>query len=169
MNREVDYRTDLYSLGATFYYLLTKRYLFDEASGLDLLYSIIAKRPKSPHERNPNIPQQLSDIIMHLLEVYVLQNTHVKKNADDRYQSTYGIRRDIEKYITREVFVVGSEDICSEFHISQRLYGRTTELEILLDGFERVASGHLRTMLLLVAGYSGVGKTALISKLIHNN
>ncbi|KAL0489523.1 hybrid signal transduction histidine kinase G [Acrasis kona] len=155
MNREVDYRTDLYSLGLVFYFMLTGHIPFHEETGLDLIYSIIARQPTEPSIVSPTIPKTISDIVMKLL----------KKNVEDRYQGTFGLKSDLEQYlIGGRDFALATNDICSTFHPSQKLYGRDDELRTLLHSFDKVSSGSVRSMLVLVAGYSGVGKTALINE-----
>jgi histidine kinase len=157
MNRDVDYRTDLYSLGVVFYKLLTGVLPFgDEAqNSLDLIHSHIARVCQTPHELSNKIPTYISDVVMHCLE----------KDADARYQSCYGLRQDIELCMqmlsnndTGQNFVAGKNDICSVFNVSQRLFGREKEIKLLLRNFDRVANGEIPSMLMLVSGYSGIGK-----------
>ncbi|WP_239651769.1 serine/threonine protein kinase [Neosynechococcus sphagnicola] len=86
MNRVLDYRTDFYSLGVTFYQLLTGRLPFATTDILELVHCHIAKQPVPPHELNATIPKPVSDIVMKLMA----------KNAEDRYQSAWGIKADLE-------------------------------------------------------------------------
>ncbi|MEH2041204.1 MAG: hypothetical protein V7K87_33645 [Nostoc sp.] len=86
MNRLLDYRTDFYSLGVTFYELLTGYLPFPTVDMLELVHCHIAKQPVPPHEINTTIPKPVSDIILKLMA----------KNAEDRYQSAWGIKADLE-------------------------------------------------------------------------
>jgi PAS domain S-box-containing protein len=215
MNRTLDYRTDFYSLGVTFYELLTGKLPFTTDDVLELVHCHIAKQPVPPKEgrrqraggRREEVPQSVSDIVMKLLA----------KNAEDRYQSAWGIQADLEECLRQvkatgrvENFRLGSQDISNKFQIPQKLYGREAEIETLLAAFKRVAGGELtsppipllqeegsptspfhkekvsssvlppRRMdrgglegrgglgcveMMLVAGYSGIGKSALVQEI----
>jgi len=157
MNRDIDYRTDFYSLGVTFYELLTNRLPFETTEEMELVHSHIAKQPNFPHALVPEIPHILSEIVMKLMA----------KNAEDRYQSAYGLKMDLEECHRQweqtrclNPFLLGQQDISDRFQISQRLYGRQQEIEQLLAGFERVSQGGKEMM--LVRGYSGIGKSVLV-------
>ncbi|MEG3931327.1 AAA family ATPase [Microcoleus sp. T3_B1] len=159
MNRSIDYRTDFYSLGVTFYEMLTGELPFNSTDPLELVHSHIAKTPIPPHQLNPEIPPQISAIAMKLLA----------KNAEDRYQSTEGLKFDLETCLVKlqasgyiSNFVVGSADKAGQLNIPQKLYGRDQEIEKILETFDRVASGS--TELMLVSGYSGIGKTVLVNE-----
>ncbi len=160
MNRPLDYRTDFYSLGITFYELLTNQLPFTAKEALELVHCHIAKQPLLPSELNPEIPQILSDIIMKLLE----------KNAESRYQSALGIQADLAECLQQletnnniTQFPLGRQDISDKFQIPQKLYGREREIETLLTAFDRVTSS--ASELMLIAGYSGIGKSALVQEL----
>ncbi len=160
MNRALDYRTDFYSLGVTFYELLTQKVPFPSTDPMELVHSHIAKQPIPPHEVNLEIPKTLSDIVMKLLA----------KTAEERYQSAYGLKADLEKCLTQlqtigyiEDFPIGSQDISDKFQIPQKLYGREKEVENLMSAFERVSRG--LTEMMLVKGYSGIGKSALVQEI----
>lgn len=161
MNRGLDYRTDFYSLGVTFYELLTGKLPFMTEDALELVHCHLAKTPRSPSEIDSSIPAIVSDIVMKL----------VAKNAEDRYQSTWGLKADLEacyrqleKTGTISTFPLGQEDISDRFQIPQKLYGRDREIATLLAAYERVANlGNVELM--LVAGYSGIGKSALVQEL----
>ncbi|XCN74616.1 MAG: AAA family ATPase [Candidatus Electrothrix aestuarii] len=162
INRKIDYRTDLYSMGIIFYELLSGYLPFQTSDPLELVHAHIAKVPTPLYEMAPHVPRILSDIIMKLL----------RKNADDRYQSAFGVKADLEKCfhnvkrIQSEPFFsfpLALEDISGRFEIPQKLYGREKELTALLQAFDRVCQGP--SELLLVSGYSGVGKTALIQEI----
>ncbi|XZN90462.1 MAG: ATP-binding protein [Microcoleus sp.] len=219
MNRSLDYRTDFYSLGVTFYELLTRKLPFESVDALELVHCHLAKVPSPPHEINSEIPKAVSDIVMKLMA----------KTAEERYQSARGIKADLETCLTQlktngeiSQFTLASRDISDKFQIPQKLYGREQEVETLLAAFERVAGsqansnslptsdetiaslqspanrsfrfqptenvplesvltdfsydpGNLfpgelkpdggRVELMLVAGYSGIGKSALVQEI----
>ncbi|SKB13861.1 putative Mitogen-activated protein kinase kinase [Planktothrix sp. PCC 11201] len=154
MNRSLDYRTDFYSLGITFYELLTHQLPFSSTDPLELVHCHIAKQPLCPSEINSGIPQILSELILKLMS----------KNAEDRYQSSWGIKADLENCLnqlqntqTISRFPLAHQDICERFKIPQKLYGREREIETFLTAFERVNE---QSELFLIAGYSGIGKSA---------
>ncbi|WP_445173125.1 AAA family ATPase [Microcoleus sp.] len=160
MNRDIDYRTDLYSLGITFYEMLTGELPFNSTDTLELIHSHIAVTPVSPHQRNNQVPPVLSSIVMKLLA----------KNAEDRYQSAFGVKADLENCLTQlqttgkiENFIPGTLDKSGQFLIPQKLYGRKQEVADLMGAFERVSLGN--TEMVLVSGYSGIGKTSVISEI----
>jgi predicted ATPase/transcriptional regulator with GAF, ATPase, and Fis domain len=160
MNREVDHRTDFYSLGVTLYELLTGAPPFESPDQLELIHWHIARTPASPSERRPEIPEPLSQLVLKLLS----------KTPEERYQSAAGIRHDLEICArewaaarTIRPFPLGRRDVSDRFLIPQRLYGREQEVRRLATIFEQVSRGC--TALALVAGYSGIGKTSLIQGL----
>ncbi|MEM8719587.1 MAG: AAA family ATPase [Cyanobacteria bacterium P01_G01_bin.39] len=159
MNRAIDYRTDFYSLGVTFYHLLTGKLPFPTSDALELLHCHMGKPAIPPHQLKSDIPQVLSEIVIKLMA----------KNAEARYQSAYGLKNDLEKCLHQwqqkqniKPFPLGREDLCNQFQISQKLYGRETEINQLLAGFARVSQGYREMM--LVSGYSGIGKSALVKE-----
>ena len=159
MNRLIDYRTDLYSLGVTLYEALTGSPPFRSDDPLELVHGHIAVVPFAPSEVDPRIPRPLSAIVMKLLA----------KTAEDRYQGATGLLADLELYGERQArgvlsdFSLGGADVSDRFTIPQRLYGREEETETLLSAFERAGPGRARLM--LVSGYSGVGKTSLVQEI----
>ncbi len=177
MNRATDYRTDFYSLGVTFYELLTGQVPFPTADVLELVHCHLAKPPIPPCELNPKIPKSVSDIIMKLMA----------KNAEDRYQSAWGIKVDLENCADQleasgqiNPFQLGLQDVPDQFQIPQKLYGREKEISELLEAFERVAGREdtetgrqgsttsentSASEMMLVSGYSGIGKSALVQEL----
>ncbi|MGB3532236.1 MAG: serine/threonine-protein kinase PknK, partial [Microcoleaceae cyanobacterium] len=159
MNRGIDYRTDFYSFGITCYELLTGKLPFNSDNPIELVYFHLAKTEPKVHQINPNIPTIISQIITKLMA----------KNAEDRYQSAWGLKHDLETCISRlketgkiEPFQIGQRDICERFTIPQKLYQRETEVKILLDTFEKAAAGN--TEMIMVTGLSGIGKTAVINQ-----
>ncbi|MDY6805697.1 MAG: ATP-binding sensor histidine kinase [Cyanobacteriota bacterium] len=167
MNRSLDYRTDFYSLGATFYEMLTLKRPFHTNDPMELVHCHLAKTPLPPQELNTEIPPILGKIVIKLLE----------KNAESRYQSALGIAADLETCLkglqqtgTIEEFSLGAKDISGKFQIPQKLYGREKEIEDLLAAFERVAVGEIegdraKIEMMLVAGYSGIGKTSIVQEI----
>ncbi|MEH2360511.1 hybrid sensor histidine kinase/response regulator [Nostoc sp.] len=157
MNRSIDYRTDFYSLGVTFYQMLTGSLPFNASDPLEFVHCHIAKTPIPPQDINSKIPPAVSDIVMKLLA----------KTAEDRYQSSLGLKADLETCLNQlqtdgkiSHFIVGQLDSYSQFSIPQKLYGREIEVATLLAAFDRVSSG--TTEMMLVSGYSGIGKSCLV-------
>jgi predicted ATPase/serine phosphatase RsbU (regulator of sigma subunit)/tRNA A-37 threonylcarbamoyl transferase component Bud32 len=207
MNRALDYRTDFYSLGIVFYEMLVGHPPFESTDALELVHCHIAKHPPSPHTLNANIPKTISHIVMKLLA----------KTAEARYQSAYGLKADLQACLQQlqvgalcERFALGQQDVSDKFQIPQKLYGRDTQIETLLQAFERVSAppvggnsalekssvqtsevdlaplrnivpsearsvwqteevfttvGGKGVEMMLVAGYSGIGKSALVQEI----
>ncbi|MEG4485236.1 AAA family ATPase [Microcoleus sp. D2_18a_B4] len=159
MNRTLDYRTDFYSLGITFYELLTGTLPFETEDPLELVHCHIARQPVPPHEIDPEIPLIVSQIVSKLMA----------KNAENRYQTALGLKHDLEMCLLQlqqtdsiEEFDLGRRDITDRFLIPEKLYGRESEVYKLLASFERVSTGSAEMM--LVAGFSGIGKTAVVNE-----
>lgn len=157
MNCVVDYRTDFYSLGITFYNMLTGTLPFIAVDSMELIHTHIAKTAILPEQIVSTIPKVISNIVMKLMA----------KTPEDRYQSEYGLKVDLEKCLftleaegTIPQFSIAQKDISPIFQISQKLYGREDDLKILTNAFDLICSG--RTEILLVTGYSGIGKSSLV-------
>ncbi|MDC0742749.1 ATP-binding sensor histidine kinase [Polyangium mundeleinium] len=161
MNRAIDSRADLYALGVTFYEMLTGRLPFEAADPLEWVHCHIARIPQPPGTWVPELPEALSALVMKLLA----------KMADDRYQTARGLAHDLERCLSEwrakgrlEPFVLAEHDVSGRFEIPQKLYGRGEEIAALLREFERVV-GTGSPELVLVSGYSGIGKSALVREL----
>ncbi|MEO0967735.1 MAG: protein kinase, partial [Cyanobacteria bacterium J06639_18] len=159
MNRAIDYRSDFYSLGVTFFEILSGSLPFNLADPIELVYAHIAKQPPSLSHLNPKIPLVLEGIVSKLMA----------KNAEERYQSALGLKHDLEKCWKLwdknrniDTFQLGSEDISQHFVIPEKLYGREAEVKRLLNTFDRVSLG--TTEITFIAGFSGVGKTAVVNE-----
>ncbi|MFB2980286.1 AAA family ATPase [Microseira sp. BLCC-F43] len=159
MNRGIDYRSDFYSLGVTFYQLLAGKLPFQSDDPMELVHCHLAKTARPLHEVNSSVPVVLSQIVAKLMA----------KNAEDRYQSAMGLKHDLETCLhqwketgTIAEFEIGQQDRSDRFIIPEKLYGRETEVATLLSAFDRVANGS--SELMLVAGFSGIGKTAVVNE-----
>ncbi len=160
INRTVDYRADFYSLGIILYELLTGKKPFETTDVLELVHCHLAKTPLTPTQVFPDIPQMVSAIVMKLLA----------KSADERYQSCKGIFTDLDNCLVQfndkgevEPFKLGQRDISDRFIIPQKLYGREEEVDRYLNVFSQVCNGS--RALMLVSGYSGCGKSALVHEI----
>lgn len=159
MNRVIDSRSDLYSLGATLFTLATGQAPFPSDDPLDVLHGHLARRPPRLRTLVPEAPAALEEIIDRLLA----------KAAEDRYQTAAGLAADLQRCAQRlaagvgDVFPLGADDISDRFDLPQRLYGRDAERAALLGAFDRVAVGGREWV--LVAGYSGIGKSSLVHEI----
>lgn len=160
MNRPVDYRTDFYSLGVTFYQLLSGRLPFVSDDPAELLHAHLARQPQPLSDVNPAVPPMLQAIVLKLMD----------KSPEQRYQSAAGLKADLERCLQMlenhgviQEFELAGADLSDRFQIPQKLYGREQETRILLDTFDEVSRGAAKWM--LVSGYSGIGKSSLIQEI----
>ncbi len=161
INRSVDYRTDLYSFGVVLYKMLAGKLPFESASASELIHFHLAKTPVPLEQVNPEISPVLSDIVMKLLA----------KNPEDRYQSAYGLKTDLECALDQlnrrgeiKPFALGTKDFSAIFQIShEKLYGREAECAMLIQAVEEVAEGAGEVF--LISGNAGVGKSTLVDSL----
>lgn len=160
-NHPIDYRSDFYSLGVTLYEILTGRTPFIGYEPLEIIHAHLAQAPLPLHQVRPDVPEALSGIVLKLLS----------KIPEERYQSSHGLKQDLQRCLellkatgSVATFQPGLGDFSESLHFSQKLYGRETEIKTLIASFERVRLAG-RSESVLVAGYSGIGKTALVNEL----
>ena len=161
MNRSIDSRSDLYALGVTFYQMLTGDLPFSATDPMEWVHCHIARKPLPPAERLPSVQPALSELVVKL----------IAKTAEDRYQTAAGVEHDLrrcsvewERHRRIESFALGERDTPDRLLMPEKLYGREREVHALLDAFDRVvASGSPE--LVLVSGYSGIGKSSVVNEL----
>ncbi len=161
MNRSIDSRSDLYSLGVTFYEMLTGSLPFTASDPMEWVHCHIAKQPAAPSERVGTVPASISAITMKLLS----------KEAEERYQTAVGVESDLRRCLSLwesrgwiDDFTPGARDTPDRLMIPEKLYGRDREVDALLTAFDRIVGGG-RAELVLVSGYSGIGKSAAVNEL----
>jgi len=161
VNRSIDSRSDLYSLGVTFYEMLTGSLPFTASEPMEWVHCHIARQPTNPSERLAGIPLAVSAITMKMLA----------KTVEDRYQTAAGVESDLRRCLSEwnadgriHDFMLGDHDAPDRLMIPEKLYGRRSEVDTLLAAFDRIVAGG-RSELVLVSGYSGIGKSAVVNEL----
>ena len=161
MNRSIDSRSDLYALGGSLYEALTGSLPFNASDSMEWVHCHIARQPVSPAERSSSVPVPVAAIIMKLLA----------KTAEDRYQTAAGVESDLRRCLANwetqrriDEFPLGEHDTPERLLIPEKLYGRASEIETLLAAFDRIVAGG-RPELVLVSGYSGIGKSSVVNEL----
>ena len=161
MNRSIDARSDLYTLGVVIYELLTGSVPFTASDPMACVHAHIARRPVPPAERRHDIPDVVSAIVMKLLA----------KTAEDRYQTAAAVERDLRQCLAQwetdrriDTFALAADDTPDRLVIPETLYGRAREIDTLLGAFERVVTSGTPE-LVLVSGYAGIGKSSVVNEL----
>src|SRR5262249_45693749 len=161
MNRSIDARSDLYSLGVTFYEMLTGSLPFSASDPMEWVHCHIARQPAPPNERVKTVPAAVAAIVVKLLD----------KNAENRYQTAAGLAADLQRCLNEwegrlriTPFPLGAHDVSDRLLIPERLYGREAEIASLFAAFDRVVIEGT-TEILLISGYAGIGKSSIVNEL----
>jgi len=159
MNRSVDYRSDIYSLGISFYEMLTGNVPFDSEDPVELVHAHLAVQATPPYLIDNSIPKVLSDIVMKMIE----------KVPENRYKNLLGIKHDLIRFrdlvlqkADKMEFEIAKKDILDKLVIPEKLYGREIQVKQLLDCFNLCLDG--KNQFLIVYGSPGIGKTVLINE-----
>ena len=162
MHRPVDQRADLYSLGVTFYEMLTGTLPFPSSDPAEVVHAHLARLPTPPASVHPAVPRPLSDLVLKLLA----------KAPEERYQTADALVADVEEARQRwrargtiGPFELGRSDLLEALPIPDRLYGRAGELSQLMSALEAARAGSRE--LVVIAGPAGVGKSVLAGELVR--
>ncbi|PRP88495.1 serine/threonine protein kinase and signal transduction histidine kinase [Planoprotostelium fungivorum] len=156
-NKEIDYRADFHALGAILYQMCTGTHHVTATDKADIIYSIMTGTIIEPALINDQIPPRLNKIIIKLLS----------KDAGDRYQSTYGIKYDLQLCLA-SMTTVGEKDILTTFQPPKSLYGRSEQKRRITEELERIVVDRTSDSVILISGVSGVGKTSLIRSTLQD-
>jgi PAS domain S-box-containing protein len=161
MNRSIDSRSDLYSLGITFYQMLTGVLPFNASDPMEWVHCHVARQPPQLNEQTDRIPEPISAIVLKLLA----------KTAEERYQTAAGLEADLRKSLMEwesvghiKSFPVGRQDVPDRLLIPEKLYGRDSACKTLLAAFDRMVATH-KSELVLLSGYAGIGKSSVVHEL----
>ncbi|OHD09668.1 MAG: hypothetical protein A2Y41_04625 [Spirochaetes bacterium GWB1_36_13] len=159
LKRNIDNRSDLYSLGILFYELMTGILPYQAKEVGELIHQHIAKMPDEPIDINKNISPIVNKIILKL----------IKKDPDDRYQTAYGLAEDLKIYLSlseeqKNTFYLelGKKDRLKNLNYRTSLIGRKTELKALLNNLNNTVLG--KGSLAVLIGKSGLGKSRLMAE-----
>ncbi|NWL76417.1 protein kinase [Pseudomonas taiwanensis] len=161
MNRSIDSRSDLYALGVTLYQMLTGTLPFQAGDAMEWVHCHIARKAIPPHERVATVPAMVSRIVMKLLA----------KTAEDRYQTAASLEHDLHQCLADwqrqrriDEFPLDERGTPDQLLIPEKLYGREHEVDALVAAFHRIVNSS-SPELVLVSGYSGIGKSSVVNEL----
>lgn len=161
INRSLDLRSDLYAFGVILYEMLTGVLPFTASDPMEWIHCHVARHPVPACERVNGIPITISAIVSKLMS----------KNAEDRYQTARGVESDLRRCLEDwelnerlDPFSLAARDIPNRILIPERLYGREREIDTLLAAYSRVRTCGT-PQVVLISGYSGMGKSSVVSEL----
>ncbi|WP_212626250.1 AAA family ATPase [Pseudomonas sp. PP3] len=161
MNRSIDSRSDLYSLGVMFYQMLTGSLPFAASDPMEWIHCHVAKQAVPPSVRVATVPGMLGAMVMKLLA----------KTAEERYQSAASLEVDLRRCLAQwqsdgriSEFTLNEYCTSDSLLIAEHLYGRESEVGVLISAFDRVVSNGTPEVV-LICGYSGIGKSSVVNEL----